>query len=340
MSTSKRRRRAVQSADTLRIRDFELLIALHDAGNLSQAAERVGITEPAASKQIKAIHHRMKVPLYDSEAKGDKLTAAAHTLLSAAVDVVLAYHRGMHDVHEALHGGQHTLRIGAFSLLPERWHRLLDSVEMRLHRNVRVHLDFAYTEQLILGLQSRDLDLALVTSPPQNGKLTTRRLETRPFMVAFREGHALAKRQSLTLSEARLYPWFFFHRSVHPWMHDMILRRADLAGGGVRIVHRVNNAAHVQRLLTDDSLLAWVSPIGAENIARPGCVAKPLDDSEIRLETHVAVLASNTSPLIAEYYKSFLKRVEEEQGPVQLTLPMPLPDQDGAGHREILAATA
>jgi len=80
--------------------------------------------------------------------------------------------------------------------------------------------------------------------------------------------------------------------------------------------------------LTDRSLLAWMSPIGGEHIARPGWVAKPLDDSVLRLETHVAVLANNTSPVVAEYYKGFFKRVQEEEGLIQLSLPMPLPSQD------------
>ncbi len=89
-------------------------------------------------------------------------------------------------------------------------------------------------------------------------------------MVVFLEAHALAKRKSVTLDEVRAFPWIFFGRSLHRWLHHLILRRAELARGTVRIVHRVDHAAHVQRLLIDDSLLAWVSPVGVENIARPG----------------------------------------------------------------------
>ncbi len=145
----------------------------------------------------------------------------------------------------------------------------------------------------------------------------------------------------MTLNEIVPYPWIFFRRSAHRWLHDLILRRAELAGGGVRISHRIDQPDHVQRLLTDNAVLAWLTPAGAEHIARPGLVARPLDDPEIQLETHIVALTNNTSPLVAEYFKCFLKRVEEEQTPIQLTLPMmPLPDQDGAGHRQILAASA
>ncbi len=340
MASSKReRRKRVVSADTLRVRDFALLLALHEAGNLTEAAQRVGISEPAASKQFKSVQRRLKIRLYESNNGDDKLTPAAHAMLPAAVDIVQAFHRGMHDAQEARHGGQNILRIGASSFLPERWHRLLESVEMRLYRNVRPQLDLAYTEQLLLALHRHDLDVALVTSPPQNGKLTSRCVAKSPFMIVFREGHALAGRQSVSLTEVVSYPWIFFHKSVHPWLHDLILRRAEIVGDGVRILHRVNHSDHVPRLLTDDRLLAWLTPTGAERIARPGLVARPLDDPKIHLETHLAVL-TDASPLVAEYFRCFLAQVEEDRSPLQLTLPMPLPDQDGAGHRQILRKSA
>lgn len=333
MRTPKRRRASVSSADTLRIRDFRLLVALHEAGNLTAAAQQVGITQPAATKQVQAMHRRLKVRLYDSEAGEDKLTPSAHALLPAAVDIVQAYHRGMHEVHEALLGGEHLLRVGASSYLHEHWHRLLDSIELRLHRNVKVHLNLDCTEELLLALQRHDLDVVLVNTPQLNGKLATRCVDTKPFMLVFRESHPLAKRKSVTLAEILPYPWIFFRRSLHRSLHDLILRRAELAGGGVRIAHRVDQPAHVPQLLTDDLTLAWLTPAGAEHIDRPGIAARPLDDPEIRIETHIAVLANNTSSLVAEYYKGFLKRVEEDHSPIQLTLPILLPVQGAPEHQ-------
>lgn len=323
-SSSRQKHKQAVSADTLRIRDFALLLALYETGNLTGAALRVGVSEPAASQQLKSIQRRMKMRLHESNHVGDKLTAEALALLPAAADIVQAFHRGMHDAQEARHGGQHILRVGVSPFLPEHWHRLLESVEMRLYRNVKPQLDLANTEQLLSALQRHDLDVALVISPPRNGKLTSRCVAKSPFMIVFREGHVLADRQSVSLTEVVSYPWIFFHKSDHPWLHDMILRRAEAAGEGVRIQHRVNHFDHVPRLLTDDRVLAWLTPTGAERIARPGLVARPLDDLEIRLETHLAALTSNTSPLVAEYFRCFLAQLEEDHSPVQLVLPIPM----------------
>ena len=126
----------------------------------------------------------------------------------------------------------------------------------------------------------------------------------------------------MSLSEVVSYPWIFFHKSDHPWLHDLILRRAETAGDGVRILHRVNHYDHVPRLLADDRVLAWLTPSGPERIARPGLVARPLDDPNICLETHLAVLTDNASPVVAEYFRCFLAQLEEDRTPVQLTLPI------------------
>ena len=321
-SSSRQKRKRAVSADTLRIRDFALLLALYEAGNLTAAAHRIGISEPAASQQLRSIERRVKMRLHESNHGGDKLTAEARALLPAAGDIVQAFHRGMHDANEARHGGHRVLRIGASSFLSEHWHRLLESVELQIHRNVKLHLDLAYTEQLLLALQRHDLDVALVTSPPRNGKITSRCVAKNPIMIVFREGHPLAGCKSLGLSEVVAYPWVFFHRSVHPWLHDSILRRAEIAGDGVRITHRVNHSEQVPRLLKDDVSLAWLSPAGAEHISRPGLVTRPLHDPEILLETHLVALSSNTSPVVAEYFRCFLTHLEEDHSPVQLMLPL------------------
>jgi hypothetical protein len=45
-------------------------------------------------------------------------------------------------------------------------------------------------------------------------------------------------------------------------------------------------------------------------------------DKEIRLETHLATLASNNSALVSEFVRSFMKRYQHERQPVQMVLPM------------------
>jgi hypothetical protein len=37
---------------------------------------------------------------------------------------------------------------------------------------------------------------------------------------------------------------------------------------------------------------------------------------------HIATLANNNSPLVSEYVRTFMKRIEEQRPPLQLRLPI------------------
>jgi hypothetical protein len=84
-SSRQKRKKAVSSADTLRIRDFALLVALYEAGNLTGAALRIGITEPAASQQLKSFERRVKMRLHESNPNGELNAVKSLRLLSLSI---------------------------------------------------------------------------------------------------------------------------------------------------------------------------------------------------------------------------------------------------------------
>jgi hypothetical protein len=86
------------------------------------------------------------------------------------------------------------------------------------------------------------------------------------------------------------------------------------------LLHRIGHADQASALLLDDTLLAWLSPAGAKRIVSDDLISIPLQDPEIRLETHLTALANNKSLLVSEYERSLVKRVEEQRPPIQLKL--------------------
>lgn len=75
-------------------------------------------------------------------------------------------------------------------------------------------------------------------------------------------------------------------------------------------------------MLTDNRVLAWLTPAGAERAAHGGLKSIPLDDPQIRLEMHIVTLADNNSPLVSEYVRTFMKRMDDQRPPLQLQLPI------------------
>jgi hypothetical protein len=75
-------------------------------------------------------------------------------------------------------------------------------------------------------------------------------------------------------------------------------------------------------LLINPEIIAWLTPAGAEIAAHESFVQIPLIDSRIRLETHLVARANDKSHLVSEYFRAFVKRIEEDRSPIQLPLPL------------------
>jgi DNA-binding transcriptional LysR family regulator len=305
-----------------RIRDLELLLVLNEEGNMTRAATRVGISEPALSKQLRKLEQRLRLKLFERGNGGVVTTASGQAFVAHAYDCFHAFHRAVNEAHDSQFGEQHRLRIGASSYLSNGWLERLQSVEFRSHRKVSIEMVTGFTFDMLGRLRSGEIDVALVESPPGNAVVSTVRVANDPFMIVMLREHPLAGMKSVELGDVAEFPWVFFERRVHPSLHDGILRRMQEKNLHPRIRHHVTQADQVPVILGEDSFVAWLTPAGAERIVGNRLVAIPLRDPEIRLEIHLATLAANKSPVVSEYVRRFVKRVEEDRGPVQLRLPI------------------
>ncbi len=291
---------------------------------MTQAAKRLGFTEPALSKQLKEIERRIQTLLFERGNGGVIATASGRAFVAHAMESIQSFRRAIHDAHESKHNEPNRLRIGVSTCHPQNLIEMLRSVELRLYKNLSVEIMTAYSFELMAHLQHHELDLAILTSPPPNALITSARFATNPFMIMVCEGHPLAGNASVKLNELGPYPWIFFNRNIHHHMHDLILQRIRAEGAAAGISHSVSQEEHAVALLTDDHVLAWLTPTGAQRNAHSGLRSIQLDDPQICLEMHIATLTNNKSVLVSEYVRTFMKRIEEQRPPLQLQLPIGL----------------
>lgn len=306
----------------VKIRDLELIIALQEEGNLTQAAKRIGISEPGISKRLRLIERRIHAHLFDRNHGGASITDEGRSFVQSARVSVQAFHQAVYEAHETKRGERPKLRIGASVFLAPHLIEIMHAVELRLYRDLVIQVFSAYSCELLNQLEHRQLDIALVISPPPMATISSVCFARSPFMIVSREGHPFASRECVSISDIAKHPWVFFHRSVHPPLHDQILQRMETAKRTPNIVHRVSHADHVPPLLTDNDILAWLTPTGAARVASQGFNRVPLVDETISLETHIATLASNKSGLVSEFVRSFMTQIERQRKPIQLALPI------------------
>lgn len=135
--------------------------AVAEAGSVTAGAERLQISQPAASKQVKELESALGVALFDRVGRGLRLTEPGRVLAGYTRRLFALESEAERAVGELRAVERGTLLIGASTTIGSY---LLPSVLASFHRDypgVRVHVEVGNTEQVHRGLLDHRLDVGL-----------------------------------------------------------------------------------------------------------------------------------------------------------------------------------
>ncbi|WP_426305782.1 LysR family transcriptional regulator [Acidovorax facilis] len=144
------------------LRAFDLVVR---EGTFSAAAERLGLSQPAVSLQVRQLERRLGVRLLERVGRNVRPTAAGAELLQHVPAIAAALEAALRAVgsHASEVAGRVRLCTGLTAclyLLPPVLHRLRAA-----HPRLEVVVSTGNTEQCQRGVENNTLDLALVTLP-------------------------------------------------------------------------------------------------------------------------------------------------------------------------------
>jgi DNA-binding transcriptional LysR family regulator len=144
------------------LRTFAEVVA---RGSFSAAARRFSLTQPAISLQVQQLERRLGVRLIERVGKRAQATAAGRTLLAhiGPIDAALADAMAAVQGHRRQVLGRVRLGTGATAciyLLPPLLRRLRSQ-----HPQIEIVVSTGNTPDILRGVESNELDVALVTLP-------------------------------------------------------------------------------------------------------------------------------------------------------------------------------
>ncbi|HEX5993967.1 MAG TPA: LysR family transcriptional regulator [Jiangellales bacterium] len=185
---------------------LEVFRTVARVGSITRAAEVLGYTQSAVSRQIVALEAETGVTLLDRLPRGIDLTEAGRSLLEHAEVIVerLATARRDLEALRQLDAGQ--LRVGAFPTAVARLVPRAIAAFRADHPKVAVTLVEDRTPGLLKRLESGDADVAVVSAPPDDEPLDRRRftlhhLVDEQLLVAMPADHPLAAQPDVGLSD-------------------------------------------------------------------------------------------------------------------------------------------
>ncbi|GAA5497040.1 HTH-type transcriptional regulator CynR [Rubritalea halochordaticola] len=176
------------------LRKLRYFLEVADAGSITAAAERLRMTQPALSRQVRAFEDEMGWPLLDRGAKSIQLTKQGKVVLREGKAILAAVEGGVERMRREIEGG--VIRIGyAPSLGGEILKNAMGCFVQR-HSGVKLELHDETTEEMRRKVLSGELDL-MIGVRAHKADMEWVDLDSKKLVLAVPQGHALADKSRI-----------------------------------------------------------------------------------------------------------------------------------------------
>lgn len=218
----------------MELRHLRYFVMAAEEANISRAAARLNVSQPAVSRQIRDLEAEWDVELFTREPQGLRLTAAGEVALAQARELLLRAQQ-LGDVLKPFSsaGRQVTIKVGFIptalpGLLADGLKRLNES-----HPEICIQIMEMHPGEQIAALRAGDIDLALPGAPAAKIKAEffTQSLRTTPLALIVPADHALARRRSVELRELGKETFLSLDESRFPGreaMHQRLFKLANI----------------------------------------------------------------------------------------------------------------
>ncbi|MFI1070357.1 LysR family transcriptional regulator [Streptomyces puniciscabiei] len=197
-------------------RDLGYFVAVAEELHFTRAAERLYVSQPALSKQIRALERQLGAELFRRDRHGVALTGAGEALLPHARTVLAAWEAGAAAVEEAKAAQRSTLVVG-MSTSPGRG-GLLPAIRSRFtatHPEVTVRLRQVSWDDPTAGLADGTADVAFVWLPlPEEERYAWTPVAEEPRLLALPESHPLAAQPEIDFTDVLDEPFLALPESA------------------------------------------------------------------------------------------------------------------------------
>ncbi|MEK6346013.1 MAG: LysR substrate-binding domain-containing protein [Burkholderia sp.] len=272
------------------IRQLWMFLAVAEEKHFGRAAQRLNMSQPPLTEQIKVLEHSLKLTLFERSRRGTQLSAAGAAIFPAVKQFAEQVERLERVVREVAAGHTGVLQVGAItSAMLETVPAMLAAMK-RDHPDLTVFIREIDSVDAIPALESGELDVAFVRLDGgiEHGISTIPLAEDR-LAVAVPSGHPLAAVPRIRLRSLADEPLIMSSRQVSPAYFDFLTSICQSHGFAPRVLHEVRSVMSQIAYVGCGQGVALV-PASMEPLASDNVVIRPLKE---RVMVVTAALAWN-----------------------------------------------
>lgn len=214
------------------LRQLQVFVAASRARSFSEAADRLGISQPSLSGTISKIETQLGLRLFDRTTRSLILTADGRDLAAVADDLVRDFEAALSGISARAAGKRGRVSVAvlpsvAATVLPEAL-----GAFAKEYPEIDISVHDVLQERAVAILRNRVVDFAVTTQAAAYPELHFEELAADPFYLVCKRNHPLARLKAVTWKDTVDYPFIALSATTS------VRRFADTAMGQTELVIR------------------------------------------------------------------------------------------------------
>jgi DNA-binding transcriptional LysR family regulator len=280
-----------------------LFHAVAQAGGISRGAERLHVSQPAVSKQIKELEDALGIRLLERLPRGSRLTDGGKLLAQYVQRMAVVEEETARAIEEFRGLKRGRLAVGASTtigayLLPQVFGEF-----HRQHSDIKLQLEIANTETIQNQLMEGSIEVGLTEGLMEAEHLDSEVFHEDELVAIAPRGHPLLKQKRVSTRELCREP--FILREAGSGTRAVVERALGKRGMTVKPVLSLASPEAIKRAVIAGVGIAIVSRLAIGCELQMGSLAViPVKDLVIRRPLHLQKLRSKTpSPAVIQFLK-------------------------------------
>jgi LysR family transcriptional regulator for metE and metH len=191
--------KARESMDKIEVRHLRLVKAIAETRNLTKAARKLFISQPALSRQLKEIEQRLETDLFIRTKKSMILTKTGEKLLQAADGVLQELDHTEREIAQIVGGEQGVVKIGVNCPFSYQWVPSILSQFQKMYPNIEIEI--GNSQRVRKELLSKTFDLVITAYLGNQENIGTTPLFEDELVVIVSAGHPWRLKKYVTVED-------------------------------------------------------------------------------------------------------------------------------------------
>jgi len=279
----------------MELRHLRYFVAVAEELHFGRAAERLHVSQPPLSQQIKQLEEEVEVRLFDRNKRWVRLTGVGRQFLEHARQVLAQADGAVLAARRTMGGECDRLSVAC---APWAEHMAVPRILghfSKLHRQIQIEIQTLNSARQARALKTRTVDVGFMCPGSPDRDLQMERLASRPLVVALPSNHRLAARARLSPRDLAGESYVMLAVDVAPAYAEIVTEYWEKVGVAMRERLKADQPHTVIELVAAGAGFALV-PSSVQEYERKRIVCRRLDPAPPELELSLARVRGVESP--------------------------------------------